>query len=555
VLRYSVAEALHDPFEAVEIYIKELGTWRLECEAIPIKDAYGRVLCEDVRAPISTPPFPRSTVDGFAVIYEDIASSSKEAPSRLRLLGRIHVGSDASSAILSRGACYAVDTGSYLPRYAELVIPYEYTSIEGDQVLIYRPLPRGSNIAYPGSDVYRGFIVAQKGLMLDERVISAIASVGVREVRVYKRVRICIAATGNELQEPGDRLEPGKIYESNLETLKAFLRSEGFDVESLGILRDDLKEISTAMERASKICDLILITGGTSAGVEDHVYRAISENGRIVIRGIKYKPGKPLTLGIAWGKPVIGLPGNPVSVVMLLKTVLARIFSMARGEEDWRRGPQNGRAKILRSVRGSEGRLTHIPSILVRGEKELFVLPWVLESYMISRLALADVFIEIHYNSPRRSLERLEEAEFKSLSPRPREWILEAGDIPWGTGVAGNRLRLYTSREEALFWLDAGAIARAYICEHLDLSEGEAEVKILPEGSIKRYRIEIHMGENLYRIPRYPSDSCYSQAVRDIIANSGVKKYMEIPVESPEQAYEMFSEGYLDLAFKAKAIE
>jgi molybdenum cofactor synthesis domain-containing protein len=397
-----------------------------------------------------------------------------------------------------------VDTGSYLPRYAELVIPYEYTSIEGDQVLIYRPLPRGSNIAYPGSDVYRGFIVAQKGLMLDERVISAIASVGVREVRVYKRVRICIAATGNELQEPGDRLEPGKIYESNLETLKAFLRSEGFDVESLGILRDDLKEISTAMERASKICDLILITGGTSAGVEDHVYRAISENGRIVIRGIKYKPGKPLTLGIAWGKPVIGLPGNPVSVVMLLKTVLARIFSMARGEEDWRRGPQNGRAKILRSVRGSEGRLTHIPSILVRGEKELFVLPWVLESYMISRLALADVFIEIHYNSPRRSLERLEEAEFKSLSPRPREWILEAGDIPWGTGVAGNRLRLYTSREEALFWLDAGAIARAYICEHLDLSEGEAEVKILPEGSIKRYRIEIHMGENLYRIPRYP---------------------------------------------------
>jgi molybdenum cofactor synthesis domain-containing protein len=553
-LKYSVAEASHDPFEAIELYIRELGPLEPGCEIVSIEDAYGRVLCEDVRTPISLPPFPRSLVDGFAVIYDDIAGASKENPSSLRLLGRISAGSDASDIEIPRGACYAVDTGSYVPLNADLVIPYEYTSITGDHVLIYSPLPRGSNIAYPGSDVYRGFISAKKGWRIDERIISAMASAGIRDIKVYRRARICIVATGNELQEPGSRLEPGKIYESNLEMLSAILRSEGFEVHGLGILRDSVDAIAEAIEKGLKTCDLLFITGGTSAGVEDYVYRAIEEMGRVVVRGIRYKPGKPLTLGVIKGKPVIGFPGNPVSVVMLVKTILVRLLNRVRGEEDQLQGPMNGIARLLRGVKAAEGRLTHIPSILVRGKRGFFVLPWVLESYMISKLALADVYIEIPYDAQRKILRLMDEVEFKSLSPKPRAWIIEAGEILRGTGIAGDRLRLYTSREEAFLWLEAGAAARGYICEHIDLSERRAIVRVLPDNIIEKYRIEIHRRGKLYKIPRFPSSTCYSDAVRSIVMREGVEGYLEIPVESPEQAFAMFTDGYLDLAFSAELI-
>ncbi len=553
-MEYSVAKAFHDPFEAIELYIRELGPLELGCEIVSIEDAYGRVLCEDVRTPISLPPFPRSLVDGFAVIYADIAGASKENPSRLRLLGRISVGSNASDIKIPRGACYAVDTGSYVPLNADLVIPYEYTSIAGDHVLIYSPLPRGSNIAYPGSDVYRGFTIAKRGWRIDERIISAMASAGVRDVKVYRRARICITATGNELQEPGGRLEPGKIYESNLETLSALLRTEGFEVHSLGILRDSVDDIAEAIEKSLKTCDLLLITGGTSAGVEDYVYRAVEKMGRVVIRGIRYKPGKPLTLGIIRGKPVIGLPGNPVSVIMLVKTIMMRLLSRVKGEEDWLQGPMNGTARLIRGVKAAEGRLTHIPSILVKGGRGFFVLPWVFESYMISRLALADVYIEIPYDTQRKILRPMDEVGFRSLSSRPRAWIIEAGEILWGTGIVGDRLRLYTSREEALLWLEVGAAARAYICEHIDLSERKAIVRVLPDNILERYRVEIHRRSKLYKIPRFPSSTCYSDAVKNIISMEGVEEYLEIPVEFPEQAFAMFADGYLDLAFRAELI-
>ncbi|MEM4970811.1 MAG: molybdopterin molybdotransferase MoeA [Sulfolobales archaeon] len=553
-MKYSVAEASHDPFEAIELYLKELGSLELGCEVVPVEDAYGRVLCEDIRAPISLPPFPRSLVDGFAVIYDDIAGASKDNPSKLKLLGRISVGEDASNIEVPRGGCYAVDTGSYVPLNTDLIIPYERTSIAGDYVFIYNPLPRGSNIAYPGSDIHRGFIIAKRGWRADERIISAIASAGVKSVKVYRRVRICIAATGNELQEPGGGLEPGKIYESNLEALSALLRSEGFEVHSLGILRDRADEIKEAITKGLEICDLLFITGGTSAGIEDYVYRAIEEMGRVIIRGIKYKPGKPLTLGVIRGKPVIGLPGNPVSVIMLIKTIMSKLLSRVRGEEDWLQMPLNGRGKLLRSVRGAEGRLTHIPSILIRGEKGLFILPWVLESYMISRLALADIFIEIPYDTQKRILKPMEEVEFRSLSHKPRAWIIEAGEILWGTGIVGDRLRLYTSREEALSWLEVGAVARVYICERIDLSEGRAVVRVLPDNTLEKYRVEVHRRSKLYRIPGFPHGTCYSEAVKSLISREGVERYLEIPVEFPEQAFEMFIDGYLDLAFSAERI-
>lgn len=529
--------------------MKEIPSPSLECEEIPVEEAFGRILCDDVRAPAPVPSFPRSMVDGYAVLYRDIAAASEKSPSVLRIAGRVSIGEDASGTRIRGGECYIVDTGSYVPPNADLVVPFESAEEVESFVRISRPLPPGSNIYSPGSDVLRGQILAARGWRVDERVISSIASAGVARVRVVRRPRACLGVTGNELIAPGTPQMPGKIYESNLRALKPLLSSEGLYVTPLGVLRDDENEIEAALRRGVELCDVVIFTGGSSAGVDDLVYKLIEKLGRIVVRGIRYKPGKPLTLGIVGGRPVIGLPGNPVSAVMLLRTVLKPLIRILRGEDSAPVERGSGPARLLRRVEAARGRLTHVPSILVRGPGGVFALPWVLESFMAARLSLAEIYIEIPYTLE-RPFEAGDEILYHGLVESPRAWILEAGEIFDSIEISGTRLKIYVPGPEALRWLEMGASERAYTCA---VEPGEVSGRMVfeerPGGSRIEAWYELLLREPQRRLPLYPEGSCFNEAIKQVGERAGGEGVF-VRVNSPAHALELFESGYIDAAVR-----
>lgn len=550
-MKYSVAEPLVDPYEAVEVFLKELGSLGVGCEEISVEDSFGRVACKDILLPMPMPPFPRSLVDGYAVLYSDVAGASRDRPARVRVAGRIDIGVGADHILIEPGSCYEVATGSHLPRNTDLVIPIEYTEERGSEVIIYKSYERGAGIAYPGGDLPSGTVIVRRGWVIDERNLSALASAGIKRVPVYRKPRVCIISTGRELLEPGEPLKPGMVYESNQRALAAFLASMGFYVEPMGIVGDNRDEIGRAILSGVEKCDLVITIGGTSAGIEDYVYRVIGESGRIVLRGIKYRPGRPLTLGIIRGKPVIGLPGNPVAVLTIVRVVLPKLLKRIRGEDETPRAPIQGRARILRRLRGARGRTTNTPCILIRGPGGLFLLPWVMESYAISRLSLADVYIEIPYEKD-RPVEVGEEVEYRAFGREPRAWVLEAGEIVGSMGFEGDRFMIYTSREEARRWLDMGAASMIHVCSGYRI-EGDrvlVEITSLPGGVKYTRELRVLVRERVKRIPGYGGDTCFSQIVERILRDRGVESYVVIDVELPAQARDMFLHGLIDIALE-----
>ena len=550
-MKYSVAEPLVDPYEAVEIFLKELGPLKIGCEEIFIEDSLGRVACSDIVLPIPLPPFPRSLVDGYAVLYSDVASASKDRPVRLSLAGRIGVGASAEHVSIKPGTCYEVATGSHLPRNTDLVVPFEDTEEKGSEVIIYSSPRRGENIAYPGSDLPSGTVIVKRGWVIDEKTLAALASAGIKKISVYRKPRVCVMSTGRELLEPGEPLRPGMVYESNLRSLKALLESRGFDVEPIGIVGDDIDDLRRAILSSVERCDLVVTTGGTSAGVEDNVYRVVGETGRIIVRGVKLRPGKPTSLGIVKEKPVVSISGNPVAVFVLMEMVLPRLLRRIKGEDEIPRAPSQGRARLLRRIKGSRGRIAIIPSILVKGSGGLFILPWVLGSYMISRLSLADVYIEIHY-SRNKPVEVGEEVEYKAFGKDPRVFVLEASEISGGVDIVGDRLIIYSSREEAEMWLSMGAASSIHVCEgyRIDGDRVSVEMKTIPEG--KRYGREFRVltRDRIERVPGYGEGSCFSRIVGEILRERSVEEYVSIDVDMPSQARDMFVQGLVDVALE-----
>ncbi|PWV36519.1 MAG: hypothetical protein DJ555_06840, partial [Desulfurococcaceae archaeon] len=396
-----------------------------------------------------------------------------------------------------------------------------------------------------------GTVIVKRGWVIDEKTLAALASAGIKRISVYRKPRVCVISTGKELLEPGEPLRPGMVYESNLRSLKALLESRGFDVEPVGIVGDDIDDLRRAILSSVERCDLVVTTGGTSAGVEDNVYRVVGEAGRIIVRGVKLRPGKPTSLGIIKGKPVVSISGNPVAVFVLVEMVLPRLLRRIKGEDEIPRAPTQGRARLLRRVRGSKGRIAVIPGILVKGSGGLFILPWVLGSYMISRLSLADVYIEIHY-SRGKPIEIGEEVEYKAFGREPRMFILEASEIAGGVDIVGDRLITYASREEAEMWLDMGAASLIHVCDGYRIKGDRVlvEMKTIPESKIYGREFRVLARNRIERVPGYGEGNCFSRIVGEILRERGVEDYVVIDVDLPLQARDMFAQGLVDIALE-----
>ena len=289
-------------------------------EDVGLEEAIGRVLAHDLKAPFPLPPFDNSAMDGYALRSTDFTGPG---PWTFRVAGRVAAGDIAARAgTVKPGQAFRVFTGAGIPPGADAVIMQEHVRRLGDRIEIDRPVTRGSCIRTRGEDARQGALLLRAGTLIGAREIGAIASVGLTEVDVRRKVRIALFCTGSELRQPGQTLAPGQIYNSNRFILLAALRAPWVELEDFGAIEDDPVRLRNALTDAAKDADLIVTTGGVSVGDEDHMVAQLREaGGEIEMMKIAMKPGKPLSVGTLGKAVFVGLPGNPVAAFTTWKII------------------------------------------------------------------------------------------------------------------------------------------------------------------------------------------------------------------------------------------
>lgn len=294
-------------------------TVRVNSEVIDIDKGLGRVLASDVVSSVDVPPADNSAMDGYALFSDDWRGQEHA----MEISQRITAGK--APVPLEKGTAARIFTGAEIPSGADIVVMQENTRTDGQSVWFEKIREPGGNVRPRGQDISRGSTVLQAGHRLRAQDLGLIASLGIAEISVRKRLKVAVISTGEELVEPGRDLAPGQIYNSNRYLLQALLEQWGFEAVDYGITPDDPVIIGDVMSRASREADAIVTTGGVSVGEEDHVKAVVESLGSIDLWRVAIKPGKPFAFGKVLDTPFLGLPGNPVSA-FVTALVIARPF-------------------------------------------------------------------------------------------------------------------------------------------------------------------------------------------------------------------------------------
>ncbi len=339
-------------------------------EDCSLQAAQGRILAQDLHANVAHPPYANSAVDGYVMRHQDIVSGANEL---ILATGRAAAGTPYEGAV-PQGQAVRILTGAVIPEGGDTVILQEDVATDGHAIAFHGPLKRGANTRSAGEDVVQGAMLFEAGHCLRAQDLALLAATGHGAVRVRTRLRVGILSTGDELCPAGETVHKGGISDANGPMLTAQLRTWGYDVTFYGIIRDDPDAITAAYNRAAQEVDVLITTGGASAGDEDHTSAVLRDAGHVTAWRIAVKPGRPLMMG-QWGHmPVLGLPGNPVAAfVCALIFVRPALRYLAGGMFDAPRGvmvpaafakaKKHGRHEYLRArlrdgqveVYGSEG--------------------------------------------------------------------------------------------------------------------------------------------------------------------------------------------------------
>jgi len=300
-------------------------------EPVPLREALGRVLAENLIAPVNVPPFDNSAVDGFAVRGDDLRG---DAEKRLTIVDRVAAGHAASHAVKA-GEAIRIFTGAPMPAGADTVFMQEDCRVDGDSVVVPPGLKRGANRRLAGEDIRAGAVALPAGRRLAVQHVALAAALGLTKLNVCRRVRVALFSTGDEIVEPGTALPRAALYDSNRYLLSGLLARYGAEVTDLGILTDEPTALAAAIAAAAADHDLVLTSGGVSTGEADHVRTAVESIGRIVFWRMAIKPGRPVAMGVipgtsrGNGAAFVGLPGNPVAVfvtfVRVVRPLLLRL--------------------------------------------------------------------------------------------------------------------------------------------------------------------------------------------------------------------------------------
>jgi molybdopterin molybdotransferase len=300
-----------------------------EVDEVPTLEATNRILARAQRSTMDVPPMDNSAMDGYAVRVSD--------GMKLRVAQKIMAGSVGKP--LEKGTAARIFTGAPIPPGADAIVMQEHTSTEGDYVVLKKSPKPGEWVRYVGSDVRKGGEILPAGKRLLPQDTGLAASVGIKTLPVYRRVKLGLFFTGDELVMPGEPLAPGRIYNSNRFTLRGLAEVFGCELRDYGIVPDTLEATREVLRRAAAECDVIVTSGGVSVGDADYVKPAVEAEGRLLMWRIAMKPGRPLAFGTVKNAFFIGLPGNPVSsfvtFLIFVRPFLLRTQGMAQVEPKW----------------------------------------------------------------------------------------------------------------------------------------------------------------------------------------------------------------------------
>lgn len=295
---------------------------------VAIGDALGLVLATDVVAPLSLPGFDNSAMDGYAVIAEDVAGASVDNPVKLPVAEDIPAGR-TDPLVLEPGTAHRIMTGAPLPTGATAVVPVEATDGSTDTVSIRASATAGQHLRHAGEDVTAGTTVLRAGQVLTPATLGLAAALGLSQLKVIPRQRVLVMSTGSELVAPGTPLQPGQIYESNAVMLAAAVRDAGAEVVTSSMTEDDVDLFRAELETHSRDADLVITTGGVSAGAYEVVKDSLGQEVEFV--KVAMQPGMPQGSGVVWGTPIITLPGNPVSALVSFEVFVRAPLRAAMG--------------------------------------------------------------------------------------------------------------------------------------------------------------------------------------------------------------------------------
>ncbi|GAC1465641.1 MAG: molybdopterin molybdotransferase MoeA [Chloroflexota bacterium] len=367
---------------------------RLGAEAVGLDLALGRVLAEDVAAPMDVPPFANSSMDGFAVRSADTDIVEGGRSQRLAIGAHIAAGS-ARTVSIDAGTCARIMTGAPVPAGADAVVPFEDVSEDDGGIVLAAAVPVGSCIRPAGNDLRAGDRVLAAGTTLHAPQIALLAALGHDSARVVTRPVVAILSTGDELVPPGHPLRPGQIYNSNTPMISAAVRESGGSPMPIETARDDEEHLRDAIARAHG-ADLLLTTGGASVGDFDYVNKVVGQAGAVQFWRVNVRPGKPLLLGAVDGVTVIGLPGNPTSAMVTFE-------QFVRPAIRFMLGARTGRPEIVaildESVDNRGGRRTYARVRLYERDGRFHATPaGSQDSAMLLPLAHADGLLEIPHD-------------------------------------------------------------------------------------------------------------------------------------------------------------
>jgi molybdopterin molybdotransferase len=303
-------------------------------ETVPLLVAHQRILAQDIYAPIDQPPFDRSPLDGYALRSSDTLGAEAANPVRLEVIEEVCAGSCPQRELTAGTAC-RIMTGAPIPKGADCIIRQEDTSESGNLVTISQQLSPGENYCFKGEDIKKGSLLLKDGFLLNYVGIGILASMGFREVPVYRVPKVAVLSTGDELTDIGSELSPGKIYNSNLYTIGLRLKELGMEPLLLGSAPDELDQLCEAITSATRDCDILITLGGVSVGKKDLLKDAMKAVGaEILFWRMNMKPGTPALCSILEGKPVISLSGNPAAAAITFELLARPVLSLVSHHKD-----------------------------------------------------------------------------------------------------------------------------------------------------------------------------------------------------------------------------
>jgi molybdopterin molybdotransferase len=398
------------PEEALRLLLEvsPVGT-----ERILTVRARARVLAEDLYSAVDLPHFHRAAMDGYAVKAKDTFGASQSLPAYLKFAGIIEMGKEATRP-LATGEAMRISTGGMMPPQSDGVVMVEYADeIEGGLVEIHRGVSPWQNVILIGDDIKKGELVFRAGRRLKAHDLGALTGVGISAVPVFQRPRIALISTGDEIVDAETEPLPGQVRNINQHSLAGLIEECGGELKDWGVIRDNKDQLTEALERALSWADVVLLSGGSSVGAKDIALDAILSfpGSEIVFHGISVAPGKPTIFARACGKPIMGLPGYPVSALVIFDLFARPLIRRLGGEEisDLSRFSRTARANLTTNIASQIGREDYVRVTLAREGQRLVATPLPNKSGAIFTLVKADGMVRIDLNQD--GIEQGEEVE------------------------------------------------------------------------------------------------------------------------------------------------